>query len=149
MVLLEEVVSAAKEMGSMNERQKEIKLEMKQVRDTFKQRLDPLDKRMKELETVIVDYLISNKMKAVKLGLTVFMLEKIPEFTSREQKIEEVLKNQPLGTQPEQTSKKIIQMLKKRIPKNVLMDTNKHQQVKEEEEDLWKKEKVRLKIYEQ
>lgn len=129
MVLLEEVVSAAKEVAQIHSNIEEIKEEIKAARLSFKDKMDPLTERAKELEAVIVDYLISNNMPAVKLGSTVFLLETPASYISREEKIEEVLKSLPDGASPDTISKKIITALKKRSVKkteneNEKMDKN-------------------------
>lgn len=126
MVLLEEVVSAAKEVAQIHSNIEEIKEEIKAARLSFKDKMDPLTERAKELEAVIVDYLISNNMPAVKLGSTVFLLETPASYISREEKIEEVLKSLPDGASPDTISKKIITALKKRSVKKTddKMDKN-------------------------
>lgn len=117
MVLLEEVVSAAKEVAQIHNKMEEIKDERKASNLSFKERLNPLEDRTKELEAIIIDYLLSNNMPAVKLGATVFFLETPTSYVTREEKIEDVLKSTPEGASPDTISKKIIHALKKRAVK--------------------------------
>jgi len=116
MVLLEEVVAAAKEVDSLHSMAWSIREEMRASRVAFRERLDPLEKRMKDLGEVILDYLVANDLPAVKLGTTLFFQDSPQSFVSREEKIEDILKTTPAGAQPDILSKKIVSVLKKRVP---------------------------------
>lgn len=116
MVLLEEVITSATEYEKITTTIQTVKNEMKQVRETYAQRLDPLIKRQEELETIILQYLTESNLPGVKLGGVMFVKEEIPCFSSREQKIEQVLKTEPPGTHPDVLTQKIIKLLRQRVP---------------------------------
>lgn len=114
MVLLEEIVSCAAELDRIQENLKSLQTELKNVRKTIQEKIQPLEARRKELDQVLLDYLEQNQLPGVKLNGTMFMKYCKPVYKSKQAKIEEVLKKEPPGNKPELMTLKILEALNKR-----------------------------------
>jgi len=62
----------------------QVKQELQRVRKSFQSRLEPLEKRIREMETLITHYFVSNDMKGIrKNGYSLYLDKKFP-LLSRE-----------------------------------------------------------------
>ena len=116
-------MSGAAEYDRLDANVKTLQNDMKNIRTSFKEKIDPLKNRMVELEKIILDYLEANHLPGVKLEGTMFMREEVPVYISRESKIENILKTEPPATKPDVVTRKIIDTLKKRLVTDSSPDT--------------------------
>jgi hypothetical protein len=124
MVLLEEVVAGAGELEKLHTNIAQIKGEMKQLREAFRERLKPLLDRAEELEETILRYMGDEDLPIVRVGPIFFQRVEMPHYMTKQSKIETVLKNEPKGTDPDVMTKKIVQALGKRSTVAASPDNN-------------------------
>lgn len=116
---MEELNVYVTEYLSIHQEQQSIRAELQRIKQTFKERLQPLIERMEYLEKAITDFLKRNNLPGIrKDGSSVYLLKK-PVFLSKEKRIRDFfhrVQERPIN--PETMAVECLQALKSRSVNN-------------------------------